>query len=345
MIQNAIRSVVEGHDLTEEEMMGVMDQVMEGQATPAQIAALLMGLRMKGETVAEITGAARVMRQKSARLSRKGNGDPVVDTCGTGGDGINTFNVSTVSAFVVAALGLQVAKHGNRAVSSLCGSADVLEYLGVPLTLTPEQVEDCLAEVGIGFLFAPVFHGAMRHAVGPRREIGIRTIFNLLGPLTNPAGADVQIIGVYDPALTETIARVLQRLGCRSAFVVCGDGGMDEISILGPTRITRLQGDAIETSTLDLNEIGFAPATLEEIRGGDAARNADIALAVLRGECGAPRNMVLLNAAAVLVAADRASTIQEGISLAAEAIDAGRALAKLDGLVAVCEAQVGRESA
>lgn len=346
MIQEAIAMVVEGSSLTEAEMMDVMDDITEGRATAAQMGAFMIALRMKGETIEEITGAARVMRAKSARvpvgqsevsLDRDEinlERETVVDTCGTGGDGTKTFNVSTTTAFVVAGAGLKVAKHGNRSVSSLCGSADVVETLGVKLDLSPDQVGACIDSVGIGFLYAPMLHSAMRHVVGPRREIGMRTVFNLLGPLTNPAGASVQVLGVYRGDLTETMAGALQRLGSTSAFVVYGEGSYDEISITGPTKITRLEDSKITTSTLVPEDVGMRRASPDEIRGGDAARNAEITRAVLSGEKGACRDMVLLNAAAVLIAADRARTFEEGVALAVEAIDSGKAQAKLDELVA-----------
>ncbi len=280
MIQQAIAKVVQGQDLSEAEMMRVMDQITEGQATPAQIGAFLIGLRMKGVKTDEIVGAARVMRAKSVPIP-VGNSnvaldrdeinveaETVVDTCGTGGDGTKTFNVSTTTAFVVAGAGLKVAKHGNRSVSSQCGSADVVEALGVPLDLTPQQVGDCIDRVGIGFLYAPMLHGAMRHVVGPRREIGLRTIFNILGPLTNPAGASVQVLGVYREDLTETMAEALRRLGSKSAFVVYGEGSYDEISITGRTTITRLRADEIITTSVTPEEVGLKRAQPEEIRGG-----------------------------------------------------------------------------
>lgn len=345
MIQEAIAKVVEGSSLTESEMMDVMDDITEGRATAAQMGAFMIALRMKGETIEEITGAARIMRAKSSRvpvgksevsLDRDEinlERETVVDTCGTGGDGTKTFNVSTTTAFVVAGAGLKVAKHGNRSVSSLCGSADVVETLGVKLDLTPDQVGACIDSVGIGFLYAPMLHSAMRHVVGPRREIGMRTVFNLLGPLTNPAGASVQVLGVYRGDLTETMAGALQRLGSDSAFVVYGEGSYDEISITGPSKITRLHHSRITTSTLVPEDVGLKRATPEEIRGGDASKNAEITRGVLSGEKGACRDMVLLNAAAVLIAAHQAHDFRDGVALAAESIDSGKALAKLDELV------------
>ncbi|RJX34854.1 MAG: anthranilate phosphoribosyltransferase [Desulfarculus sp.] len=335
MIQEVIAKAVQGEDLTQEEMIRAMTQIMEGEATPAQIAALLVALRLKGESVEEITGAAQVMRAKSRPVPcRLPPGEPLVDTCGTGGDGAGTFNVSTTAALVVAGAGLHVAKHGNRSVSSRCGSADLLEALGVPLDLSPEEVGRCIEEAGIGFLFAPALHQAMRHAIGPRREIGLRTIFNLLGPLTNPAGADVQVVGVYDPALVEPLARVLGRLGCASAFVVHGHGGLDEISLSGPTLMARLQQGRVEKLVISPEDLGLRRAGAQAVQGGDSQRNAALTLAVLRGEPGPRRDLVLANASAALVAAGRAADLLEGIKLAARAIDSGAALAKLETLAA-----------
>lgn len=345
MIQDAIAKVVERIDLSEAEMMEVMDEITEGKATPAQIGALLIGLRMKGECVDEIAAAARVMRAKSVRIPIGNSNvcldrdeinvdrETIVDTCGTGGDGTRTFNVSTTTAFVVAGAGLRVAKHGNRSVSSQCGSADVVETLGVRLDLTPDQVGECIDRVGIGFLYAPLLHSAMRHVVGPRREIGLRTMFNVLGPLTNPAGATVQVLGVYRRELTPLIAGVLARLGCKSAFVVYGSGSYDEISITGPSTVSRVFNGEVETFTICPEELGLASARPEEIVGGDATQNAAITLSVLSGERGARRDMVLMNAAAGLLAADQVSTLADGVQLAAESIDSGRAMGKLEALV------------
>lgn len=345
MIKEAIAKAVERQDLTESEMREVMDEITEGRVSQAQIGAFLIALRMKGECVDEITGAARVMRAKSIPIPVGTNSkvsldrdeinvedETVVDTCGTGGDGTRTFNVSTTTAFVVAGAGLKVAKHGNRSVSSLCGSADVVEALGIPLDLTPEQVGACIDQVGIGFLYAPMLHSAMRHVVGPRREIGMRTIFNVLGPLTNPAGASVQVMGVYREDLTETMAQVLNRLGCRSAFVVYGDGSYDEISITGPSRLTRLHNGEITTSTVSPEDLGLERADPESIKGGDAEQNAAITLSVLKGEKGGPRDMVLLNAAAMLVAAGRVDNLKDGVRMAAEVIDSGKAMKTLEQL-------------
>ncbi len=346
MLKQAIAKVVGGFDLQEEEMRAAMEEVMSGEATPAQIGAFITALRMKGETVDEIVGAARVMRAKATRICAAKDhtvnidrdeinveDETILDTCGTGGDGTNTFNVSTVTALVAAAAGVKVAKHGNRAVSSQCGSADVLESLGVKLDIGPSDVERCIEEVGIGFLYAPLFHGAMKYAAGPRREIGLRTIFNLLGPLTNPAGATAQVLGVYDPALTETMAAVLGRLGSREAFVVCGEGSFDEISICGPTRISHLKDGKVRTNEIAPEDYGLKRATPDAIRGGDASQNAQIIRDILAGQEGPKRDMVLLNAASALVAAGRDVDFQSAIQRAATTIDSGLAQEKLDALV------------
>jgi anthranilate phosphoribosyltransferase len=344
MLKEAIQKVVHGTNLQEEEMEAVMDAIMSGEATPAQIGSFITALRLKGETVEEITAAARVMRRKATRIHCDNalvtidrddinlDLETVVDTCGTGGDATNTFNVSTTTAFVVAGCGLRVAKHGNRSVSSQCGSADVIESLGVKLDVPPAVVEKCLNEVGIGFLYAPALHGAMKYAIGPRREIGIRSIFNILGPLTNPAGANVQVLGVYDKKLTPILAEVLNKLGSRSAFVVYGEGSLDEISIIGKTQVSQLKDGQVNTYTIEPENFGLPRAELSDIRGGDAQENARIVLGVLKGEPGARRDMVLLNAAAALVAAERARDFRAGITQAAEAIDTGRALEKLEGM-------------
>lgn len=347
MLKQVIQKVVDRSNLSEEEMEAAMEVIMSGQATPAQIGAFITALRLKGETIEEITGAARVMRRKATRI-RVDNAsinidrdeanldlETIVDTCGTGGDGTNTFNVSTTAAFVVAGCGLRVAKHGNRSVSSLCGSADVIESLGVNLDIPPAVVEKCLNQVGIGFLYAPALHGAMKYAIGPRREIGIRTIFNILGPLTNPAGANVQVLGVYEKELTPVLAEVLNKLGTRSAFVVYGEGSLDEISISGKTQVSELKNGQVTTYTIEPEDFGLPRAHLNDIRGGDVQENAGIVLSVLQGEPGPRRDMVLLNAAAALVAAGRAADFPDGITQAAEAIDAGRALEKLEEMKAI----------
>jgi len=337
MIKELISRIVGGEDLAEAEMERAMDEIMSGQATPAQIGAFITGLRMKGETVDEITGAARTMRAKATKIkvSREivSIDQPILDIVGTGGDGTRTFNVSTTSAFVAAGAGITVAKHGNRAVSSMCGSADVLEKLGVNLNITSKDVERCVNEIGIGFLFAPIFHGAMKHAAGPRREIGIRSIFNLLGPVTNPADASVLVLGVYDLNLTDKIAMVLNRLGTREAFVVCGEGTFDEISICGPTRISHLKNGEVRTFRITPEEYGFKRASLEDIVGGDAEENANIVRNILSGEKGPKRDMVLLNAAAAFVAAGRTEDFKEGIRIGEDSIDSGKAREKLERLI------------
>ena len=342
MIKESIAGVVAGTDLTQSEMEETMDEIMTGRATPAQIGAFITALRIKGETVEEITGAAMVMRAKATGIDIKDidrddiniEDETILDTCGTGGDGTNTFNVSTATAFVAAGGGIKVAKHGNRAVSSQCGSADALESLGVKLDISPQDVGRCLHKVGMGFLFAPLFHGAMKYAAGPRKEIGLRTIFNVLGPLTNPAGATAQVLGVYDPDLTEKIAHVLGRLGTAEAFVVCGEGTFDEISICGPTRISHLKGGEVHSFDMTPEEYGFERAAPEAVRGGDAQRNADIIREILDGGKGPMRDMVLLNAAAAFVAAGRAADFKKGIQRAEVSIDSGGAKAKLDELIA-----------
>lgn len=346
MIRKAIARVVEREDLSESEMIEVMDQIMSGGATPAQIACFITALRMKGETVDEITGAARVMRDRALPI-RVGKSvldldrddinldrETILDTCGTGGSGTNSFNISTTVAFIVSACGVKVAKHGNRAVSSSCGSADVLEALGVNLNVTPETVERCINEIGIGFLFAPALHGAMKHAIGPRREIGIRTIFNILGPLTNPAAADCQVLGVYREDLVEKLAHVLQKLGCRSGFVVHGLDGMDEITLAGDTRIARVTREGVEVSLISPEQFGLQRSTPSELRGGDALSNAVIVKDILAGVDGAKRRIVLLNAAFALLAAGKAVDVMDGLKIAAETIDSGRAAKQLEKLVA-----------
>lgn len=345
MIKEAIAKVVDRQNLMEEEMVAAMNKIMTGQTTPSQIGSFLTALRMKGETVAEITGAARVMREKAEKINVNNHlvsidrdeinaeDETLLDIVGTGGDGTRTFNVSTTTAFVVAGAGLRVAKHGNRAVSSLCGSADVLENLGVNLEINHADVERCVKEVGIGFLYAPSFHGAMKYAAKPRREMGIRTLFNLLGPLTNPAGANVQVLGVYALDLTEMMARVLGNLGAREAFVVCGEGTYDEISICGKTKITHLKNGELKTFHLEPETYGFKRAAPEDIQGGNAKQNAEIIRQILDGEKGPKREMVLLNAAAAYVASGLDADFAEGIKRAEEVIDSGKAREMLNALV------------
>ena len=344
MIKKAIAKVVEREDLTEGEMIEVMDQIMSGGATQAQIGAFITALRMKGETVDEITGAARVMRERATPV-RVGRGvididrdeinvdqETILDVVGTGGDGTNSFNISTTVSFVVSACGVKVAKHGNRSVSSLCGSADVLEKLGVNLDVTVEKVEQCIREIGIGFLFAPALHGAMKHAIGPRREIGIRTVFNILGPLTNPAGAECQVMGVYSGQLVEKLANVLHKLGCKKGFVVHGTDGMDEVTLTAPTKVAEVTQDGVRLFSFTPGDLGFETCAMEALRGGDAVENAEIVKSVLSGETGARRSIVLVNAAFALVAAGAAENLEAGVKLAASAIDSGKALEKLERL-------------
>ena len=331
MIRDAIAKTIRREDLTQAEAEAAMMDIMTGNATQAQIGAYLIALRMKGETVDEITGSARAMRANVVPVPVKTVGT-LYDTAGTGGDGKHTFNISTAAAFVIAGAGRKVAKHGNRAASSQCGSADVLSALGVNLDLTPEQVGQAIDEVGIGFLFAPKFHPAMKHAVGPRKEIGQRTIFNVLGPLTNPAGAEVQIIGVFDPELTETMAQVLSELGSRAAYVVHGAGGMDELSTVGPNRVSHLQDGKITTTTLDAEALGLPRGDMTDLAGGKPEDNAKILRGVLSGSLnGTRKNAVLLNAAAALAA--ESGDFREGFGLAKQALESGAALKKLDELV------------
>lgn len=331
MNKEILNKIVTGESLNEEEAYETMNEIMQGITTPAQIASFLTALRVKGETVEEITGCARAMRENAVSL--KETYPLAVDTCGTGGDTKGTFNISTVAAFVVAGTGIMVAKHGNRGVSSKSGSADVLEALGININLTPSQVEECLQKLGIAFFFAPVFHPAMKHAIGPRREIGFRTIFNLLGPLTNPAGVKRQILGVYDPDITELIAGVLKRLGAQNAMVVCGEGGIDEISITGFTKITQIKNNrVITTYYIKPEDLGLCRYELKDIKGGDAKVNAEITLNILKGKDGPQRLIVIINAAAALIVGGIAKDMRDGIKIAAETIDSGAALKKLEDL-------------
>ena len=344
MIREAIAKLVEHQDLNEMEMIDAMNQIMGGEATPAQIGAFMTALRMKGETIPEIIGAARVMRAHATPI-RVGDvvdidrddinidRETILDTCGTGGSGTRSFNISTTVALIVAASGGKVAKHGNRSVSSSCGSADVLGQLGVKLDIAPELVSECINEIGVGFLFAPALHGAMKYAIGPRREIGIRTIFNILGPLTNPAGANRQVLGVYREELVEPLAKVLLSLGCRRGFVVHGSDGMDEITLTGPTLIAAISGNTVDVQTIEPKQFGFEPCRLEDLQGGDAAENARIVTDILNGKIGPKRDIVLLNSGYALVAAGLAESVDAGIELACDCIDSGRAKATLDDLV------------
>ncbi len=331
MIKDAIVKLADRADLTDKEAEEVMLDIMEGRATPSQIAAYLMGLRLKGETVDEIVGSARAMRAKSIRIRAA---DPcVVDTCGTGGDRANTFNISTTAAFVVAGSGLTVAKHGNRSVSSRSGSADVLAALGVCIDLSVERVEECVNEVGMGFLFAPLYHGAMKHCAGPRQEMGVRTILNVLGPLTNPASAAAQIVGVYEERLTGLLAQVLVRLGSQHCFVVHGMDGLDEVTLTDRTRIAEGKAGVVSSYFVQPSEFGLERVPPKELQGGTPEENARVTREILQGRTGPKRDVVCLNAAAALVAGGKAKTLQEGFELARMVIDRGAAWEKLERLV------------
>jgi len=346
IITEAVRALVDRKDLSRIEAAAAMEAIMSGAATNAQIAAFLTALRMKGETVEELIGFAQVMRQKAVKVrTRAGevmgatgtDREMLIDTAGTGGDASGTFNVSTATAFVVAGAGLKVAKHGNRSVSSLCGSADVVETLGINIELPPAKVARCVDEVGIGFLYAPLLHTAMKHVMAARREMGIRTVFNMLGPLTNPAGANAQVIGVYSDALTEPLARVLAELGTLRAFVVHGADGLDEISNTGPSHISEVHEGVVRSSSVRPEDFGLPRASIQELRGGDREENAEIIRQVLAGEAGARRDIVLMNAAAALVVGGKARDFKEGVALAAQSIDSGAAAAKLAGLIALSQ--------
>lgn len=333
-LSGLIRRLVDGEDLTERDMVGAVEALMGGEVSPTQAASFLTALRMKGETVEEIVGAARVMREHASAVPGMGAG-ALMDTCGTGGDVAHTFNISTTAAFVLAGAGVRVAKHGNRAVSSSCGSADVLEALGVRLDVSAEVVGRCVAEVGIGFLFAPALHAAMRHVAPVRRELGIRTIFNLLGPLTNPAGADRQVVGVYRADVAPLLAAALGRLGSVRAMVVHGSDGLDEITITGSTQVAEWRDGRVREYEIHPHQVGMDTASIESIRGGDAAENAGVLRSVLSGEPGPRRDVVLLNAGAALLVAGVCSDLAAGVVAAAKSIDSGRALEKLDSLVRV----------
>lgn len=334
-IKRAIDLIGKFGHLQSSEAEAVMNDIMRGEVTQAQIGAYLMGLRMKGETLSEITGSAIAMRANSEKVPTKTAGSYLLDTCGTGGDKSGTFNISTTVAFVAAGAGIPIAKHGNRAASSQCGSADVLAELGVNLDLTPEQVGQCVDEVGIGFLFAAKLHPAMKYVISPRREMGVRSIFNILGPLTNPAGARRQLMGVFAPDLTDTMAHVLGELGAISAMVVCGYGNMDELTTTGPNTVSHYQDGRVDTYTLDPREYGFHGASISDLMGGDAPTNASILRGVLDGTLrDAKRDIVLLNAGAAIFVGGKAGDIAEGIKIASEVIDNGGAVAKLDGLIA-----------
>lgn len=330
-IQQGIAKLVEGGSLTRGEASAIMAQIMEGRVSPAQFGSLVTALRIKGETIEEVTGFAQTMRQYALTVPTEAAN--LLDTCGTGGDGAHTFNISTAAALVAAAGGIRVAKHGNRAASSRSGSADVLEALGVNIGLDHDRAALCLNKLGICFMFAQVFHQSMRHAGAPRKEIGIRTVFNLLGPLTNPAGADRQLLGVFDLSKTELMAHVLRELGLTRGMVVASHDGLDEISISAPTRVTELRNGEVSTYELTPDDLGLRATGIAAIAGGDAAENAKIILSVLRGDKGAYRDVVLANAGACFYVAERCTTLQQGVKLAAEAIDSGKAYDKLQELI------------
>lgn len=334
MIRESIDTVVSGQSLSMEDASLVMREIMEGEATPAQLGAFLTALALKGETTQEIAGMAKVMRELALHVKVDGE---LIDTVGTGGDGKNTFNISTATAFVAAGAGLKVAKHGNRAASGSCGSADVLEALGVQIELSPEAVAQCVNEVGVGFMFAPAFHPAMRYAGPVRREIGIRTVFNILGPLTNPAGAQTQLLGVAFPELGGIMAEVLGFLGSHHAMIVHGHGGLDEISLSGDTSVWEVRGGEVEEWTLHVEDTGLPETPIEAIRGGTKEENAATMRRVFQGEQGPVRDMVLLNSAGVLMVGDKAESIRKGVEMSAGIIDSGAALAKLDQMIEVTQ--------
>lgn len=334
-MKDAINQVIARHDLTAEQMTQVMRTIMTGGATPAQIGGFLIGLRMKGETVAEIASAAGVMRELATKVTV--TGDHVIDTCGTGGDASGTFNISTASAFVVAAAGGHVAKHGNRSISSKSGSADVLEAAGVRLDLSPEQVAQCVSEVGVGFMFAPAHHGAMKHAIGPRKEMGVRTIFNVLGPLTNPAGAPNQVLGVFTDELLEPLAEVLQKLGSRHVLVVHAHDGLDEISIGDKTEVAELKHGLIRRFSVQPEDFGVSRRSISEITADSAEDSLAIIRSVLEDHAGPARDIVMLNAGAAIYAAGLADSLKEGVDKADAAISSGEARNRLDKLVVLTQ--------
>lgn len=327
-----LSKIIQGKDLTETEMSSMISDIFSGDTTDAQIGAFMGALATKGETFEELAGAAQAMRKKAHRIQTAAG--TVIDTCGTGGDSAGTFNISTTTAFVVAGCGVTVAKHGNRSISSQCGSADLLEALGVKIDADPEITEEAIAEVGIGFLFAPLYHGAMKFAAKARMEIGLRSIFNMLGPLTNPAAANCQLLGVFAPQLTEMFASALSLLGARHALVVHGHDGLDEISICAPTRISELKDGLVRTYDITPEQSFGEAADPDDLKGGGPQENAEITRAILTGKKGPHRNVILINTAGALVAAGKADTIQEGIRLAEEAIDSGAASGKLEALTA-----------
>ncbi|WP_106767969.1 anthranilate phosphoribosyltransferase [Paenibacillus faecalis] len=334
-VQSSISKLIEGRDLERSEARQVMQTIMEGVATPSQIGALLTALRIKGETVDEITGFAEAMRSSGGRVITERS--RLLDTCGTGGSGIHKFNISTASAIISSSVSVRVAKHGNRSASGRAGSADVLEALGVNIHLSAEQAKRCLDQIGICFLFAQIYHPSMKHAAAPRKELGVRTVFNMLGPLTNPAGADRQLLGIYDLSKTETIAQVLKELGLKRALVVTSHDGLDEISISAPTRVSELRGGSIRTYDIHPHDLGLQVHPMESILGGDAAENASIIGSVLQGERSPYRDVVLANAGACIYVSGLADSLKEGVSKAAEAIDLGLAQAKLEQLITMTE--------
>lgn len=328
MIKEAIAQLLEKKDLSHEIVNSTMEEIMTGQATPAQIATYLLTLRLKGETVDEITASAEVMRRHVTKVESEE--ELLLDTCGTGGDGAATFNVSTISALVVAGTGIKVAKHGNKSVSSKCGSADLLLELGVKIDVSPDRMKQCLNEIGFAFLYAPLLHPAMKYATPVRREIGIRTIFNILGPLTNPAGARFQLLGVYDANLTEVLANVLKNLGSKHVLVVHGEDGLDEVTTTGKTKISELKDGRVKTYRIKPSQFGIKTTKAEDLKGGDPAFNARIAYDILKGRGDLKCGVVLLNAGCAIYAADQAASIKEGVVKAAESIDSGAALKKLE---------------
>jgi len=333
-IKTAIKRVVECRDLSEREMYSVFTDIMTGRAEPSQIGAFTTALRMKGETVDEVTGAAKAMRKKSLTI-KFGAEDMILDTCGTGGSGLGVFNVSTVCGFILAACGVSVAKHGNSAVTSSCGSADVLKTLGVKLDVSSRVVKKCIQKIKIGFLYAPIYHKAMKYAAGPRKEIGIRTIFNVLGPLTNPAGPLRQVLGVYKKELTETLANVLNKLGAKRAYVVHGMDSLDEVTITSKTRVTELRAGKIRSFYLSPGTFGFKKASMDSIKGGSLKQNAKIIKDILNGKKGPKRDMVLMNSSVALMAADKVKNFKNGVKMAAQAIDTGAALKRLEKLIEI----------
>jgi len=338
-LKDLLEKIVQKNNLTQDEASALMEEIMSGNLTPAQVAAFLVALRVKGETVDEVTGFAKIMRKKVQSFSSKHSF--VLDTCGTGGDGAKTFNISTTAAFVISAAGVPVAKHGNSAVSSQCGSADILKGLGVKIDVDKSVMEKALNEIGICFLFAPFFHPAMKHASAPRKEIGIRTVFNILGPLTNPAGAQAQIMGVFKKDLTDLMARVLSNLGTQHAFVVHGEDGLDEITITGKTYVSEVKNGKVTSFEFSPEKLGIQLSSAQSIQGGDLAFNIDITRSILFGKKGPQRDIVLLNAAFGLLAAHAARDLLEAFKKASDAVDSGKALKKMHELIDLTHSQTG----